>query len=143
MTDVCSVRGRVKRYLMNDLECNMAKKKPRNRANKVKGYLPDKPFKLRGPTDGLSDEMVDMMFQIQRVKQDSNFDVALPIVDKFYWGRDAGLFSSSDRFLIVESCSERDEQGDFQVVCCNEMGTRQTFNAKEWECERLIIGNND
>ncbi|PQJ44436.1 hypothetical protein BTO01_29260 [Vibrio jasicida] len=118
-------------------------KKPRNRANKIKGYLPGKPFKLRSPIGDLSDDMVDMMFQLKRVKQHSNFDVALPIVGKFYWGRDVGLFSSSNKFLLVESCSERDEQGDFQVVCYNEMDTHQTFNAKEWECERLIIGNNE
>ncbi len=111
------------------------KKKPRNRASKVKGRLPSKPSKRLPP------EVMAVMAQLETVVQGTNFEVASPIVGRVYWGSDAGLFPFAYKYLDVVSCSERGEDGDFQVVFDNEEGERKTLSAKEWECERLIIGN--
>lgn len=111
----------------------MAKKKPRNRANKVKGRLPTKKIKF---SDSEWDDIVSMAQKYVAIDNMSCFEISLPCA--------GAVFSSNDGLssLSVEQCSERDElTGDFQVSCSNESGQKLRLTAKQWANNLVTLGH--
>ncbi len=87
-------------------------------------------------------EFIELMTRMDEVEDGSCFDIKKPEVGFRYWGTKNGLYSHDQQFFDIIQCSERDpETGDFEMECVNEKNIRARYNSKEWECERLRLGN--
>ncbi|HBB9961601.1 TPA: hypothetical protein JG851_004776 [Vibrio parahaemolyticus] len=79
--------------------------------------------------------------KVNDVSLTRNIDIVRPVVGARYQGNSNGLFCSDEMFFFVVACSERDEFGDFQVECYDDMENHFVFKAKDWEIQRVITGN--
>ncbi len=120
----------------------MAKKKERNRKNKIRGRLPEKRIKFRSERFMLAPRLVELFEQFQLIEQGSCFDIELPVEGYRYSGSLSGIHGNTSESLMVLSCSERDDVGDFTVTFQYGLSKEiSTTDAKEWEYTRLSIGN--
>ncbi|HBC3487050.1 TPA: hypothetical protein KDY96_003921 [Vibrio parahaemolyticus] len=93
------------------------------------------------PTIQVSEQAWAIAMKVNDVSLSRNIDIARPVVGGRYQGNNNGLFCTDETFFVVVACSERDECGDFQVECYDDMENHFTFNAKDWEIQRVITGN--
>ncbi|EHV5557685.1 hypothetical protein K0W35_004420 [Vibrio parahaemolyticus] len=89
----------------------------------------------------VSEDMMAIAMKIKALEATPNIDIVRPQAGSRYLGSKKGLFSSNETSITVLHCSERDEHGDFQVECHDEMGERSTLNAYNWALQLISIGN--
>ncbi|EGQ8535422.1 hypothetical protein [Vibrio parahaemolyticus] len=93
------------------------------------------------PTIQVSEQAWAIAMKIKALETTRNVDIVRPKVGGRYQGKEKGLLCSDETFLVVVACSERDECGDFQVECYDDMENHLVLNAIDWEFQRIIIGN--
>ena len=102
------------------------RKSGKKRITKLKQIAKDDPF---------WSEVMSLVEKIISVDDLSNFEIELPVVGGCYPG-------DGELFLVIEHCSERDvSTGDFQVCCVDQSGGKYTLTAKQWESQRVSMGN--
>lgn len=110
------------------------KKKSRQQKSKAR----NRSVSHASPTIQVSEKAWAIAMKVNDVSLSRNIDIVRPVVGGRYQGSDKG---TDETFFVVVACSERDECGDFQVECYDDMENYFTFNAKDWEIQRVITGN--
>ncbi|HBC3987594.1 TPA: hypothetical protein KD867_004188 [Vibrio parahaemolyticus] len=112
-------------------------KKSRQQKNKAK----NRSVSHASPAIQVSEQAWEIAMKIKALETTCNIDIVRPKVGGRYQGKEKGLLCSDETFLVVVACSERDECGDFQVECYDDMENHLVLNAIDWEFQRIIIGN--
>lgn len=90
----------------------------------------------------LTPHLIELLVQFQRVEQGSCFDIELPVEGHRYPVSTSGIHGNTSEPLMVLSCSERDDVGDFTVTFQYGLSKEiSTTDAKEWVYTRFSIGN--
>ncbi len=116
----------------------MPKKK---KSRKQKSHVKRRSTSHAHQTIQVSEKAWTIAMKVNDVSLSRNIDIVRPVVGGRYQGNSNGLFCSDKTFFVVVACSERDECGDFQVECYDDMENHFVFNAKDWEIHRVITGN--
>ncbi len=115
---------------------------PKNKkSRKQKSKARNRSVSHASPTIQVSEQAWAIAMKIKALETTRTVDIVRPKVGGRYQGKEKGLLCSDETFLVVVACSERDECGDFQVECYDDMENYFTFNAIDWELQRIIIGN--
>ncbi|EJV0278499.1 TPA: hypothetical protein ACVU5C_003775 [Vibrio parahaemolyticus] len=93
------------------------------------------------PSMTVSEETLATIIKIKKLNMTRDIDIVRPKVGGRYQGTEKGLFCSNEPFLFVLKCSERDEHGDFQVECYDEIDRHFILNAYDWAFKQILIGN--